>query len=68
MHVGLGEEREASEQVVYSYREAESALRLGRNLRTAGSMEGRIHVFSALGIQRLLFTLSQKNPEALRDF
>lgn len=31
-------------------------------------VEGRVHAFSALGIQRLLFTLSQKSPEDLRDF
>ena len=68
VHVGLGEERGAPDQVVHSYREAESALRLGRNLRTSGDVEARIHVFSALGIQRLLFTLSRKSPDALRDF
>ena len=68
VHAGLGKERETPEGVVHSYREAESALRLGQNLRTAGGVEGKLHTFSELGIQRLLFTLSQKSSEALRDF
>ena len=69
IYAGLGEGHDAPEQVVHSYREAESALQVGRRPREAAADIGdRVLAFSALGIQRLLFTLSRKSPEALRDF
>lgn len=69
VHAGLGEPRENPGQIVRSYQEAESALRVGQSLRrTADSPEDRIHAFSALGVQRLLFALHQESPKTLRDF
>jgi DNA-binding PucR family transcriptional regulator len=54
--------------LVRSYREADSALRVGQSLRASGSVESQVHDFSALGVQRLLFTLRQESPGILRDF
>ena len=68
VNVGMGELRESPEQVIESYREAESALQVGQRLRDAEDPDDRIHAFSALGVQRLLFALSQENPETLRAF
>ncbi len=68
VHAGLGEPRENPEQVIESYREAESALQVGQRLRAAADLDDRVHSFSALGVQRLLFALSQKSPETLRAF
>ncbi|CAN5586008.1 hypothetical protein BH24ACT21_BH24ACT21_01830 [soil metagenome] len=68
VHAGLGEPRESPEQVVWSYREADSALKIGQSLRGAGSIESRIHSFAVLGVQRLLFALNEKSPETLREF
>lgn len=68
VHAGLGEPRESPGQVIESYREAESALQVGQRLRDAEDPDDRIHTFSALGVQRLLFALSQANPEILREF
>lgn len=68
VHAGVGEARDLPEQVFRSYREAESALNTGRRLPEAESMESRIHIFGALGLQRLLFGLGQESPEALREF
>ena len=68
VHAGLGEPRESPGQIVRSYQEAESALRVGQSLRTADSPEDRIHAFSALGVQQLLFALHRESPETLRDF
>lgn len=68
VHVGLGEPRESPGEVVESYREAESALQVGQRLRDAEDPDDRIHAFSTLGVQRLLFALCQESPEALRHF
>ncbi len=68
VHAGLGEPRESPEQIVQSYREADSALKVGQSLRSAGSIESRIHSFAVLGVQRLLFALNEKSPETLREF
>ena len=68
VHAGLGEPRENLGQVIESYREAESALQAGQRLRDAEDPDDRIHSFSALGVQRLLFALSQERPETLRAF
>ena len=68
VHAGLGEPRESPEQVIESYREAESALQVGQRLAGTSGLEDRVHVFSALGVPRLLFALSQERPEILRAF
>ena len=68
VHAGLGEPRESPEQVIESYREAESALQVGQRLAGTSGLEDRVHVFSALGVPRLLFALSQERPETLRAF
>lgn len=68
VHAGLGEPRESPGRVIESYREAESALQVGQRLRGAEDLEDRIHAFSALGVQRLLFAISQENPEILCGF
>lgn len=68
VHAGLGEPRESPEQIVQSYREADSALRVGQSLRNAESIESRVHVFASLGVQRLLFALNEKSPGTLREF
>jgi sugar diacid utilization regulator len=68
VHAGLGEPCESPEGVVRSYREADSALRVGQGLRTARGVEGRIHAFGTLGVQRMLFALGQESPETLDDF
>ncbi len=68
VHAGLGEPRENPDQVAESYREAESALQVGQRLRTTEDLEDRVHAFSALGVQRLLFALSRESPEILRSF
>ena len=68
VHVGIGEQFESPARIVRSYREAESALSLGQRVRAAGSVEGRVHTFATLGVQRLLFAMSQENPEVLRSF
>lgn len=68
MHAGLGEPRDGSGQMIESYREAESALQVGQRLRGAEDPDDRVHTFSDLGVQRLLFALSQTNPEILREF
>jgi sugar diacid utilization regulator len=68
VHVGLGEPCESPDQIIRSCREADSALRVGQRLRTANGIDGRIHTFATLGVQRMLFTLSQQSPETFRDF
>lgn len=68
VHAGLGEPRASPEQVIGSYQEAESALQVGQRLRGAADLGDRVHSFSALGVQRLLFSLSQESPETLRAF
>ena len=68
VHAGLGEPRENPDQVAESYREAESALQVGQRLRSTEDLEDRVHAFSALGVQRLLFALSRESPEILRSF
>ena len=68
VHAGLGESREIPGQVVESYQEAESALQVGQRLRDAEDLHDRIHAFSALGVQRLLFALSQESPDVLNGF
>lgn len=68
VHAGLGEPRDGSGQMIESYREAESALQVGQRLRGAEDPDDRVHTFSDLGVQRLLFALSQTNPEILREF
>ena len=68
VHAGLGEPCESPEQVIRSYREADSALRVGQGMRAAGGVDGRIHAFGALGVQRMLFALGQESPEILRGF
>jgi sugar diacid utilization regulator len=68
VHVGLGEPCEDPDQITRSYREAESALRVGQRLRTAKGIDSRIHTFAASGVQRMLFVLSQESPETFRDF
>jgi len=59
VHAGLGEPCESPEEIIRSCREANSALRVGQRLRTARGVDGRIHSFAALGVQRMLFALSQ---------
>ena len=68
VHAGLGEPLENPEQVIKSYREAKAALQVGQRIRGAAGVDDRVHIFSALGVQRLLFALSQKSPETLRAF
>ena len=68
VHVGLGEPCESTNQIMRSCREADSALRVGQRLRTAKDIDGRIHTIATLGVQRMLFTLSQQSPETFRDF
>lgn len=68
VHAGLGAPCEGPDQITRSYREAESALNVGQRLRTAKDVDGGIHTFTNLGIQRLLFALRQESPETLRDF
>ena len=68
VHAGLGEPRESPDQITRTCREAYSALRVGQRLQSARDVEGRIHSFSALGVQRMLFALSQDSPETLRGF
>lgn len=68
VHAGLGEPFGEPEQAGRSYREAESALCVGRQLRTANGVEGRVHAFGSLGIHRLLFALSQESRETLQTF
>lgn len=68
VHAGLGEPRENPDEIVRSWREADSALCVGQGLLNAGDVEGRIHSFAALGVQRMLFALSQESPEILRGF
>jgi sugar diacid utilization regulator len=68
VHAGLGEPYESPDQITRSWREADSALCVGQRLRTAKGVEGRIHAFATLGVQRMLFALSQESPETLQDF
>ena len=68
IHAGLGEPCEAPDELIRSCREAASALRVGQRIRTADNIDDRIHAFAALGLQRLLFVLSQESAEALHDF
>lgn len=68
VHVGLGEPCESPDEIIRSCQEAESALRVGQRLRTARDIDGRIHTFATLGIQRLLFALSQESLETFEDF
>ena len=68
VHVGLGEPCESPDQIIRSCREAESALRVGQHLRTAKDIDGRIHTFATLGVQRMLFALSQESLEILQGF
>lgn len=68
VHAGLGEPRESPEQIVQSYREADSARRVGQSLRDTGGIESRVHTFASLGARRLLFALSQESPEVLKSF
>ena len=68
VHAGLGEPFDRPEQAAKSCQEAESALCMGRRLRTAKGLDGKIHAFAALGIQRLLFALSQESLETLQGF
>ncbi|MDP9474582.1 MAG: PucR family transcriptional regulator ligand-binding domain-containing protein [Actinomycetota bacterium] len=68
VHAGLGEPCEGPDELVRSCREAASALRVGQRLRTASNIDDRIHAFAALGIQRLLFALSQESAGALHGF
>jgi sugar diacid utilization regulator len=68
VHAGLGEPRESPDQITRTCREAYSALRVGQRLQIARDVDGRIHSFAALGVQRMLFALSQDSPETLRGF
>ena len=68
VHAGLGEPFDRPDQAAKSYQEAESALCVGRRLRTAKGLDDKIHAFATLGIQRLLFALSQESPETLQGF
>jgi sugar diacid utilization regulator len=68
VHAGLGEPCESPDQIIRSWREADSALCVGQRLRSAKDVEGRIHAFAALGVQRMLFALNQDRPETLRSF
>ena len=68
VHAGLGEPRESPDQITRTCREAYSALRVGQRLQSARDVDGRIHSFAALGVQRMLFALSQDSPETLRGF
>ena len=68
VHAGLGESCESPDQIIRSWREADSALCVGQRLRTAKDAEGRIHSFAALGVQRMLFALNQDSPETLEGF
>jgi sugar diacid utilization regulator len=68
VHVGLGEPCEGPDQIIRSCREAESALRVGQHLRTSKGIDGRIHTFATLGVQRMLFALSQESLEILQGF
>ncbi len=68
VHAGLGEPFDPPDQAAKSYQEAESALCMGRRLRTAKGLDGKIHVFATLGIHRLLFALSQESLETLQGF
>src|SRR5215212_5175912 len=67
VHAGLGEPCERPDQIIRSCREADSALRVGQRLRSARGVDGRIHSFAALGVQRMLFAPSQDNPETLES-
>jgi sugar diacid utilization regulator len=68
VHAGLGEPRESPGRLIKSYREAESALQVGQRLRGAEDLADRIHTFSELGVQRLLFALAQESPDVLSGF
>jgi DNA-binding PucR family transcriptional regulator len=68
VHVGLGEPCARPDQLIRSCREADSALRVGQRFWTARDIDSRIHSFVALGVQRMLFALSQEGPETFRDF
>lgn len=68
VHAGLGEPFESTGQITRSYSEADSALRVGQSLRTSEGVDGRIHTFATLGVQKLLFTLGRESPEVLRGF
>jgi sugar diacid utilization regulator len=68
VHVGLGEPCESPDEIIRSCREADSALRVGQRLRTAKDIEGRTHTFATLGVQRMLFALSEGSPETFQDF
>jgi purine catabolism regulator len=68
VHAGLGEPREIPDQIIRSCREADSALCVGQGLRIAKDVDGRIHSFADLGVQRMLFALNQDSPETLRSF
>jgi sugar diacid utilization regulator len=67
VHAGLGEPCESPDEIIRSCREADSALRVGQRLRTARGVDGRIHSFAALGVQRMLFALSQESSETLQS-
>jgi DNA-binding PucR family transcriptional regulator len=64
----LGEPCESPDEIVRSCREADSALRVGQRLRTAKDIDGRTHTFATLGVQRMLFALSEGSPETFQDF
>jgi sugar diacid utilization regulator len=68
VHAGLGEPCESPDQITRSWHEADSALSVGQRLRTTKGVEGRIHTFSTLGVQRMVFALSQDSPETLNEF
>lgn len=68
VHAGLGEPCESPDEISRSYREADSALRVGQGLRTTKSIDGRIHAFAALGVQRMLFALNHESSETLQGF
>jgi len=68
VHAGLGEPFDSPDQAAKSYHEAESALCVGRRLRSANGLDGKIHAFASLGVQRLLFALSQESLETLQGF
>lgn len=65
VHAGFGEPRNTPSELLDSYREAEAALRVGQRLQYS---KDRIHSFSALGIQRLLFGLRKETPATLEEF
>jgi hypothetical protein len=66
VNAGLGEPFDRSDQAAKSYQEAESVLCVGWRLRTTKGIDGKIHAFANLGIQRLLFALSQESLETLQ--